>query len=376
MAYARFRAALLLIALPCAAPAWANMGKPWQEGPLVAEPQGFEAVRIVHEDLRIDLGGLSADSVSARVQVDYRLDNTGKAVRLQPVFATGASGTQRFEARLDGRVIAVRPLKQAALPKSWQPPATTPALSGEQPLFYEVSEPASLALDFVLPPGRHDFRVSYDAEAMLSKSHGPTLLYQFAYVLAPARSWAGFGGLDVQLTVPEGWRVATAPALAIDPQDNDPYRDEYRGRYAALPADAIAITTQAAPGAGYHMLRWATLLCLGLTVLGGWLWCGLAGDAIARRARRTAAAGRWRRVWPYALAAGLAWGLAVTHAGLAAVYAPDGLLPDGQGYRFGYGQSLAAIAVVALAALLSLTGFVAVGMLARRRLRQADADVA
>ena len=367
------RAALLLIALQCAAPAWANMGKPWREGPLVAEPQGFEAVRIVHEDLRIDLSDLADGASSATVRVSYKLDNGGQPVRLRPVFATGASGAEGFEARLDGRTVAARPAQPAALPKPWQPPATTPALSGEQPLSYEVDQPSNLVLDFVLPPGQHDFSVSYRAEAMLSKREGPTLLYQFAYVLAPARSWADFGGLDVQVSVPEGWRFAAAPALRKDERDDDPRRDVYRGRYPGLPGDAIAITTQAAPGLGYSALSLATQLWLGLAVFGGGLACRPIAASDARRAGRDGAtgAGRKRRVWPYALAAGLAWGSAVACAGLAALYAPEHLLPDGQGYSYGYGRPLAAIAVVMLAALLSLIGFIAVAAIARRRLRQA-----
>lgn len=367
------RAALLLIALQCAAPAWANMGKPWREGPLVAEPQGFDTVRIVHEDLRIDLSDLADGASSATVRVSYRLDNGGQPVRLRPVFATGANGAEGFEARLDGRKVAARPAQPAALPKTWQPPATTPALSGEQPLSYEVDQPSNLVLDFVLPPGQHDFSVSYRAEAMLSKREGPTLLYQFAYVLAPARSWADFGGLDVQVSVPEGWRFAAAPALRKDERDDDPRRDVYRGRYPGLPGDAIAITTQAAPGLGYSALSLATQLWLGLAVFGGGLACRPIAAAVARRAGRDGAtgAGRKRRVWPYALAAGLAWGSAVACAGLAALYAPEHLLPDGQGYSYGYGRPLAAIAVVMLAALLSLIGSIAVGAMARRRLRQA-----
>ncbi|UHQ24786.1 hypothetical protein LVB77_08940 [Lysobacter sp. 5GHs7-4] len=369
----RLRARLMAIALLCAAPAWANMGKPWREALLVAEPRGFDAVRIVHEDLRIDL---SYQPDLAEVQVDYRLHNTGPAVRLRPVFATGANGVAQFQARLDGRPIAAQPLQQPTLPKTWQPPATTPGLSGEAPRSYEVDQADSLALDFVLPPGQHDFSVSYRAPIMQSMRDGPTLLYQFAYVLAPARSWAGFGGLDVRVTVPDGWRFASEPALRIDPQDRDPYRDEYRGRYAALPADAIAITTQAPPGIGYQVLSWATLLLLGLAVLGGWSWCAMTGNAIARRAERAAAIGRaqTRRVWPYGLAAGAVWGLAVTYTGLAAVYAPERLLPQGQGYHFGYGQGLAAIAVVALAILLTLAGAIAVSAIARRRLRRHRAD--
>jgi hypothetical protein len=59
-----------------------------------------------------------------------------------------------------------------------------------------------------------------------------------AYILAPAREWAGFGGLDVRVQLPKGWRFASTLALTRS-------GDDLTGSFAELPADAIAMTAQA-----------------------------------------------------------------------------------------------------------------------------------
>ncbi|MBW8808968.1 MAG: hypothetical protein JF591_09035 [Lysobacter sp.] len=366
----------LLSVLQCAMPAWANMGRPWRDARVSAEPQGFDTVRIGSESLHIDLSDLSDESAEAKVYVDYWLDNPGPAIRLRPVFATGASDVSQFKATLDGRAMAARPLDLPALPRSWQPPQTTPSLSGEQPLSYEVLTPSSLALDFVLPPGRHVLRVSYRADAMQRKGHGPTLLYQFAYVLAPARSWAGFANLHLTVSVPEGWRIGTSLSLNDeDVQHADTSRDTYHGRYPGLPADAIEITTQAPPGIVYRVLTVATVLCSIAVVFGGGVVCGWIGGAIARRLRRDGKRRRYR-VWPYALDTGLAWGVATACAGLAMIYGPDCFLPAGQAYRYGYGQALGSLAICGLSLFLIGIGWLVTRMTAMRHLRDTGADAA
>lgn len=369
----------LLSALQCAMPAWANMGKPWRDARVSAEPQGFDTVRIGSESLHIDLSELSDESAEAKVYVDYRLDNPGPAIRLRPVFATGAAEVGQFEATLDGRAITARPLDLPALPPSWQPPETTPSLSDEQPLSYEVQAPSSLALDFVLPPGRHQLRVSYRADAMQRKGYGPTLLYQFAYVLAPARSWAGFENLHLMVSVPDGWRIKTSrPLNDEDTRHADTSRDTYHGRYPGLPADAIAITTQAPPGIVYRVLTVASVVCLIAVVFGGGVVCSLIGGAIARRLRRARDDGKRQRhrVWPYALATGLAWGVATLSAGLAMIHGPDCFLPAGQAYRYGYGQALGTVAIGGLSLFLIGIGWLVTRMTAMRHLRDAATDAA
>jgi hypothetical protein len=59
-----------------------------------------------------------------------------------------------------------------------------------------------------------------------------------AYILAPAREWAGFGGLDVHVQVPDAWRFSSTLPLTRT-------GDEFTGSFGELPADAIAMTAQA-----------------------------------------------------------------------------------------------------------------------------------
>ena len=54
-------------------------------------------------------------------------------------------------------------------------------------------------------------------------------------MLAPARAWDGFGGLDVTVHLPACWAAASRPELAR-------VGDELRGSFDAVPADALALT--------------------------------------------------------------------------------------------------------------------------------------
>jgi hypothetical protein len=109
-------------------------------------------------------------------------------------------------------------------------------------------------------------------------------------VLGPARSWGGFGALDVRLRLPRGWTAATTPALRRE-------GEALVGHWNGIPADAIAISVRAPePNARvrYWLVVAAALLALaGLARLGRSLgqslgarrqsgaWAGLAAVAAA-----------------------------------------------------------------------------------------------
>jgi hypothetical protein len=150
---------------------------------------------------------------------------------------------------------------------SWAPPVTTPTADGDGELGYEVhrgdSDPAfSLRLE----PGEHELVVRCTADASASFTE-PTVTWQLAYVLAPAREWASFGGLDVEIIVPERWRAAASPALVRD-------GDTLRGSFDALPSDAIAIATQMEPPFSYSALVAASWLALLVVAIAGLPLCG------------------------------------------------------------------------------------------------------
>jgi hypothetical protein len=60
-----------------------------------------------------------------------------------------------------------------------------------------------------------------------------------AYILAPAREWAGFDQLNVKVQVPTGWRFKSEPVL------DSAGANEFSGTFSGVPADHLALTAQA-----------------------------------------------------------------------------------------------------------------------------------
>ena len=78
-------------------------------------------------------------------------------------------------------------------------------------------------------------------------------------MLAPARAWDGFGGLDVTVRLPACWLAASRPGLTQ-------VGGELRGTFESVPVDALAITVApcAAPtGPRYSASPAALILPLG-----------------------------------------------------------------------------------------------------------------
>jgi hypothetical protein len=160
------------------------------------------------------------------------------------------------------------------------------------------------------------------------------VLYQFAYVLAPARSWSGFAGLDVTVQLPTGWDVGVTPALSRT-------GDTLHGVFDNVPADAIALSVQA-PRGWYDEARLASLALVVFVVIGGGLGVAVRSRA---RARRLASIGRV----PSAIAAvvrAAAWSVACCSAGMLAIYGPDQVIPGEPVLHHGYGQAVVALLVV------------------------------
>jgi hypothetical protein len=215
-------------------------------------------------------------------------------------------------------------------------------------LGYELRHEATpLGFRLAVPPGRHDLAISFGADAVRHHHDEPTLLRQFAYVLSPARTWADFGGLDVTVHVPPGWRAAVAPAMRHE-------GDTLRATFATVPADSIALTVQA-PAGWYTPVKYATLALFALVALGG-------GFVVARWTR----ARERRRQLSLApasvlvgLGRGLVWGLAVSATGVLAIQGPELVLPDGQADHRDYALALfgvvfAPIVATAIGAIVSV----------------------
>lgn len=109
-----------------------------------------------------------------------------------------------------------------------------------------------------MPPGRHRLRASYSVTPT-RYAGSPVKYWQFAYVLAPAREWAGFGGLDVTVSAPRGWTVVTEPKLVLEGGD-------LKGHFDRLPADALALTARSPVPFYYHLANYSFLLLFLLAV--------------------------------------------------------------------------------------------------------------
>jgi hypothetical protein len=235
--------------------AWGNAGPPTRGAtPLVAEPVGIRDVEIVREHLNLDLRGFARGG-PAQVEAVYQLRNRGREQKLDLVFVTGVSDVWGFQIRLGDEPVASRPAVDLQLPAEWQPPATTPDIYDQQGVPYADAWRGTrtvkpMAFTLLLAPGSHTLQVRYLTQGLVRLwGHGqPTVYHQLAYVLAPARSWAGFGGLDVTVQLPPKWRAATAPALRRD-------GDTLNGIFSEVPADALALTVQSPEGWAYHPVK-------------------------------------------------------------------------------------------------------------------------
>lgn len=358
---ARRRAAALLaaalLALP-AAPARANMAEPYtgpaRAGHAAGEPSGgLREVFIEREQLRIDLRPL-ADDEPARVEAVYRVRNDGAARALELVFVAAALAAGEHGVWVDGRPVASTPGAAGPLPPSWRVPGATPALDSEGPLAYEVRGEGTLSFRVTLAPGRHEIRVRYPATASVYvDEHRITAAQQLAYVLAPARDWAGFGGVDVRVELPRGWRAASAPALRRE-------GNALVGSWDRVPADALALTVRPRdPRPAPYWTGWLVLSALGLYLLwraGRWL-----GADLGRRGRGAG------RALLLGVPLSLVWSLAVT-LGLAIV--PDMVRKAAGPHSnssYGYGHIFFGVLLFPALLLVGTAAVQAAAVLARRR---------
>ena len=392
-------------------PVWANAGPFETSASVVAEPIGIRDVSITRETLTIDLRPV-ADGKPAQVEAVYHLHNRGPERRLDLVFAFGSNETSDFQVLLGDQAVAVVPVewdkthnawalpasfgepaagpattfRRWSMPRSWQLPEETPGLGGGRGLKYGGSwspvRPAGFTV--VVPPGRETLRVRYLARVKHTYAR-PAMYRQFAYILAPARAWDSFGGLDVTVYLPDGWSVASNPALNRE-------GDALRGTFDAIPADALALTFRPPVPSGYRAVTYTGWGLFGLAGFGGLALCWWGGRAKGRflgRLRRGESAPQgWLRqtAWPRSLGLGVLYGGLVLAAGLIAVLAADALFPPTAAeqeligkLRLGdaYGTVFALIGLVLLSLLAVPVGFctaqVTAALAARRGVRSGRA---
>lgn len=129
------------------------------------------------------------------------------------------------------------------------------------------------------------------------------------------------------------------------------------GRFSELPADAIALTTQAAVSDSFGIANEGLYWLYLLTAVFGLAFCWKRGRQTGRELAKLPNESPPRRVWPTSLLAGIVAGLTTFASGLLAVFLPDFLLPANQITHYGYGQIFYLIGVVYLSSNVVLSGF-------------------
>lgn len=327
------------------------MAQPWQGGDRAGDPIGIKDITITREELVIDMRPMIDRAALAKVRATYHLDNRGVDKPLDLVFAMGSQASA-FRVTLDGVEITSTLPSDAPLPESWQPPTKTPGFDGGEHWYGLDNPPLSVAFKLVVPAGRHELAVTYNAQPV-QFGLDSVLAYQFGYVLSPARAWAGFGGLDLTVHVPEDWRIAITPALKRE-------GDTLRGSFSTVPADAVALTIQT-PTGWHTVVTIASRLLFALVAFGGLFGIGWWTRVDERRRLEA-------NQFPFKAAAfgrGVAWAVAFLAAGMFAIFGPDLTVP-GQAYHRGYGQGLAAVGVVFGSLLAIIVGSIASYIIARR----------
>jgi hypothetical protein len=341
-----------------AMPAFANAGPISVGGQIVAEPIAIKNISISRETLTIDLRP-TVENDPALVEAIYRLDNTGSAARHQLLFASGTNGDNQFVITLDDTVLTSETIA-ASLPPEWKPPLVTPGISGSEDLEYGgdlFGNSTSVVFTAEIAPGLHTLKVCYHAHASMNLSGDPLVYHQFAYVLAPAKSWEHFGGLDVTIRFPEGWSIACTPEMARD-------GDTLRGSFTDIPADAVAITIQAPTPPAYERYKQISKVLLIAVVLIGPIICAVMSFRVGRRAERAASVGLT------GVASGIMSAAVVAVVGWTAVYGIEQLLPTDQIARYGYGELFAVIGIIFLTFavwILSTALAVVIGLIAFRK---------
>ena len=348
----------------------ANMADPFVPGDVLGEPSpGLAGLVVEHESLRVDLRG--EPTVEAVYQI--RNDSTRREVALEFVAlglysdyggdrdALRGDTTRAYTVSLDGAPVPAEPTDSLLVPIMWLSGLDVPSPDGSTLLAtttagaFEVGEPdttraSGLRFRLAVEPGVHTVRVRYPVR--LAGYEGtehvhPTRL--FAYSLAPARRWAGFGRLDVEVLLPPGVDAASTPDLARD-------GDRLTGSFDGLPADVLGVSFREPAPVAVPLLEGLALLWLGLGLVGV---PALLGVRAARRGRS----------WKGALVVGPLAALAAL-AGYAALrVGAISFAETAYGYGFALGGVLLAIPALLAGSLLAGLLFATARGLAAKRLR-------
>lgn len=210
---------------------WANMANPWRPTEPVGEPIGvMRQLSVLHEKLVLDFRPLVRHE-PVRVTATYTIANQGQTVDVDLLFVT--FGHNKGDVTLDGRLLQTRLIQAPAVPPEWKWPSSQAFLGVRVPKkLYGMQFKASI------PAGKHTVTVTYTTTA--GQHHSGEDMYRWyvlGYILAPAKRWAAFQKLDIQVMLPKRWRLLSSLPLQRK-------KHEWVGSFNKVPADFMFLRAQ------------------------------------------------------------------------------------------------------------------------------------
>lgn len=168
----------------------------------------------------------------------YQLQNNGEQATANLVFIS--PGIVRGKIFFDGTLVRSGKAQEILIPSSYAPPSASPPLSEQDkayPIHYTITENRSSGFPFqiTISAGKHELKVSYDAEMASSGAAGPVIIYQIGYVLSPAKNWQSFGNLVIRIIFPDEWEISASLPLQKT-------KNMAIATFEGLPADTFAIS--------------------------------------------------------------------------------------------------------------------------------------
>lgn len=287
-------AALLLLILMVPARALANGGPPWASGDKagVILPGKSSTVHVVREHLRFEVDdGLSEARVTAR----YELANRGAGAESLPVifviqdFYPGGAGAStptvtwkgaRLPVEQVGPIAGLGDDPHAQMREAWGGESRViDPVSGEVYPYAGYGRPDDAMqyhrFELAMAPGESaSLEVTYYQQSGFDKNRYTYPVYQYQYLLLPARGWASFGPLEIEIAAPR--QAFFASNLGLTWQEG-----AYRATLPALPEENLLFSFMSRrgilfgivqPGPYYTLLVVLTLAAAVFVALGLAQW--------------------------------------------------------------------------------------------------------
>ena len=213
----------------------------FHEGDPVGEPSLFlllDSMRVLHEKLVIDMQPWEFHE-PVRIVATYRLFNAGRGKQVDFLLVAGSLRDSGMfpSVSLNDSLIPGKSFQGDSLHVPWIFPDSTPGFSGADLLYYVFRDSTVLFSPWI-KEGENIMTIEYPVLPGRTIDPPSTLYHwQIAYVLSPARRWAGFDSLDVEVLVPEGWEARIEPRMEVE-------GNRLHGSWSGLPANEIGITAR------------------------------------------------------------------------------------------------------------------------------------